>query len=112
MPTRLRLDTLWQHDSHILEQQFEFLRHTLGSTAFRAVVDEVLRNPHRRLEAEREERDISRRFKPGRGFAWQIAVASQRVVVPAAHPLQPIISSLPARVSVQSRFDFLDTAEN
>ena len=71
-PTRLRLDTLWQHDSHILEQQLEFLRHTLGSTAFRAAVDEVLRNPHRRLEAEREERDISRRFKPGRGFAGRL----------------------------------------
>lgn len=111
-PTRLRLDTLWQQDSRILEQQLEFLRHTLGSTAFRAAVDEVLRNPHLRLEAEREERDISRRFKPGRDFARQIAVASHRVAVPPSHPLQPIVQSLPARVSVQSRFDFLDTAEN
>lgn len=111
-PTRLRLSTLWQQDSHILEQQLEFLRYTLESPAFRAAVDEVLRNPHRRLEAEREQRSIARPFKPGRDFARQIAVASHRVAVPPAHPLYATIQSLPAQVSVPSRFDFLDTAEN
>ena len=52
-PTRLRLSTLWQQESRILEQQLEFLRHMLESPPFRAAVDEVLRNPHRRLEEER-----------------------------------------------------------
>jgi predicted component of viral defense system (DUF524 family) len=84
----------------------------LESIAFRAAVDELLRNPHRRLEEEREEVDLSRPFKPGRDFARQIAVASRRVVVPDTHPLHATIASLPARVSVQSRRDFLDTAEN
>src|ERR1035437_6534314 len=58
--TRLRLSALWRENPRILEQQLEFLRHTLESDTFRGVVDEVLRNPHRRLEAEREECDISR----------------------------------------------------
>lgn len=112
-PTRLKLDTLWQKDSRILEQQLEFLRYTLESSPFRSAVDEVLRNPHRRLEDNREERDISRPFKPGRDFARQVAVASRRVEVPEGHPLRNAgIRSLPARVSVQSRTDFLDTAEN
>ena len=111
-PTKLRLDTLWQQDSRILEQQLEFLRYTLESPAFRAAVDEVLRNPHRRLEDEREERDISRPFKPGRDFARQIAVASRRAAVPETHPLHATVQSLPARVSVPVRTDFLDTAEN
>ena len=111
-PTRLRLDTLWQQDSRILEQQLEFLRYTVESPAFRAAVDEVLRNPHRRLEDEREERDISRPFKPSRDLARQIAVAARRAAVPGAHPLHATIQSLPARVSVQARTDFLDTAEN
>ena len=111
-PTRLKLDTLWQIDSHILEQQLEFLRHTLESSPFRAAVDEVLRNPHRRLEDNREERDISRPFKPDRDFARQIAVATRRVAVPESHPLYSSIQSLPVRVSAQSRTDFLDTAEN
>lgn len=112
-PTRLKLDTLWQKDSRILEQQLEFLRYTLESSPFRSAVDEVLRNPHRRLEDNREERDISRPFKPGRDFARQVAVASRRVEVPEGHPLRNAgVRSLPARVSVQSRTDFLDTAEN
>jgi len=111
-PTKLRLDTLWQKNSRILEQQLEFLRHMLDSQAFLAAVDEVLRNPHRRLEEEHEERDISRQFKPGRAFARQIAMATCRVKVPESHPLHKTIKSLPARISVSSRTDFLDTAEN
>jgi Domain of unknown function (DUF2357)/PD-(D/E)XK nuclease superfamily len=112
-PTHLRLDTLWKEDSRILEQQLEFLRHTLESPPFRSAVDEVLRNPHRRLEDRREEKDISRPFKPGGDFARQVAVAARRVGVPEGHPLRSAgIVSLPARVSVQSRSDFLDTAEN
>jgi len=112
-PTRLKLDTLWQKHSRILEQQLEFLRYTLESSPFRSAVDEVLRNPHRRLEDNREERDISRPFKPGRDFARQVAVASRRMEVPEGHPLRSAgIRSLPARISVQSRTDFLDTAEN
>ena len=111
-PTKLRLDTLWQQDSRILEQQLEFLRYTLESPAFRAAVDEVLRNPHRRLEDEREERDISRPFKPGRDFARQVAVAARRTAVPETHPLHEAVQSLPARISVPVRTDFLDTAEN
>ena len=110
--TRLRLSALWRENPHILEQQLEFLRHTLESEAFRSVVDEVLRNPHRRLEDEREEREISRPFKPGRDFARQVAVAARRVKVPDTHPLHDIIPSLPARISVPTRRDFLDTAEN
>ena len=55
-PTKLRLDTLWRENSRIMEQQLEFLRHTLESSPFRAAVDQVLSNPHRRLEDKREER--------------------------------------------------------
>ena len=94
--TRLRLSTLWRENPRILEQQLEFLRHTLESETFRGVMDEVLRNPHRRLEDEREERDISRPFKPGRDFARQVAVAARRVKVPDTHPLHDVIPSLPA----------------
>ncbi len=110
--TQLRLDTLWQQDSHILEQQLEFLRHTLESSTFRTAVDEVLRNPHRHLMEEREAREIARPFKPGKEFARQVAVATRRVAVPPSHPLHATIPSLPAQVIAQSRIDFLDTAEN
>jgi predicted component of viral defense system (DUF524 family) len=111
-PTRLRFDTLWREDARILEQQLEFLRHTIQSPSFRGAVDEVLRNPHRRLEEERESRDIYRPFKAGKDFARQVSVAAQRVPVPQSHPLRARLASLPARIQVQTRADFLDTAEN
>lgn len=111
-PTRLRLSTLWKNDPHILEQQLEFLRHTLGSSAFQAAVDQVLRNPHRRLEEEPERRSISRPFKSNRDIARQISVASRRVAVPPHHPLHRTLASLPAHLTVKMRSDFLDTAEN
>jgi len=114
-PARLRLATDWKRHRTLLEQQLEFLRHTLESSAFSAAVDEVLRNPHRRLEDEPDERDISRPFKVGRGFARQVAMAAVRRSVPSNHPLRalhPQLESLPAKVTVRRKADFLDTAEN
>jgi len=114
-PTRLRLSSEWRENRAMLEQQLEFLRHTLESPTFRGAVDEVLRNPHRHLEDEREERPISRPFKAGKDFARQIARAGDRVALPATHPLRrlhPMLTTLPARVTIATRTDFLDTPEN
>lgn len=114
-PTRLRLSPEWRTNRAALEQQLEFLRHALESPRFRGAVDEVLRNPHRHLEDECEERSISRPFKAGKDFARQIARAGDRVALPETHPLRrihPTLTSLPARVSITTRTDFLDTPEN
>ncbi|MCX6365342.1 MAG: DUF2357 domain-containing protein [Armatimonadetes bacterium] len=111
-PTQLKLDTLWQKDAHLPEQQLEFLRATLESSAFRGAVDQVLHNPHRLLESEREQREITRPFKAGKDFSRQVAQAAQRVAVPHGHPLHAIAASLPAKVMVTTRRDFLDTPEN
>lgn len=67
--TRLRLSSEWRTNRGALEQQLEFLRHTLEAPGFRGAVDQVLRNPHRQLEDEHGERPISRPFKAGRDFA-------------------------------------------
>lgn len=111
-PTQLKLETLWQKDAHLPEQQLEFLRATLESSAFRGAVDQVLHNPHRLLENEREQREITRPFKAGKDFSRQVAQAAQRVAVPHGHPLRAIAASLPAKVTVATRRDFLDTPEN
>lgn len=111
-PTRLRLASLWREDSRILEQQLEFLRHILETPAFRGAVDEVLRNPHRRLEDRQEDRHISRPFKSGKHFTQQLGTAARRTALPSGHPLRGMMPSLPVRVAVQARGDFLDTAEN
>lgn len=114
-PTRLRLSSAWRGNRAALEQQLEFLRHTLESPRFRGAVDEVLRNPHRRLEGEREECRIGRPFKAGRDFARQVGRAGNRTAIPPTHPLramQPRLASLPTSVTVITRTDFLDTPEN
>lgn len=114
-PTRFRIASAWSSSRTALEQQLEFLRHTLESPRFRGAVDEVLRNPHRRLETEQEKQSSGRPFKAGRDFARQLAQASNRSALPSSHPLrraQPRLTSLPAQVSVTTRTDFLDTPEN
>lgn len=111
-PTRLKLDTQWHADGGFLEQQLEFLRYTLESVNFRAAVDAVLRNPHQRLEIDFEQRDIAKPIKPGRDFARQVAIATQRVAIPAHHPLHKTMPSLPMRLAVPVRTDFQDTPEN
>jgi predicted component of viral defense system (DUF524 family) len=114
-PARLRLTTDWKEHRAMLEQQLEFLRHLIESSRFRAAVDEVLRNPHRRLEEEREERSVSQPFKAGRDFARQVAISAKRQGLPEKHPLRqanPKLGSLPSQVSIRRKSDFLDTAEN
>ena len=113
--TRLRLSSAWRNNRALLEQQLEFLRHTLESTTFCGAVDEVLRNPHRRLEDELTDQPISRPFKAGKDFARQLSRAGDRAALPANHPLRtihPLLKSLPARIDVARRTDILDTAEN
>ncbi len=107
-PTQVRLDILWRQNTRVLEQQLEFLRHTVESVQFGAAVNEILRNPHRRMEDEREDRDISKPFKPDKLFVRQIEAASRRVPAPRTIGIE----SLPTSISVRHRTDFLDTAEN
>ncbi len=113
--TRLRLSSAWRDNPTVMEQQLEFLRHTLESAGFDGAVNEVLRNPHRCLEDDRQEQSISRPFKAGKDFARQIVRAGNRVALPEAHPLRtlhPALTTLPSRIHVIRRTDFLDTAEN
>ncbi len=108
----LRLDTLWQQDSRILEQQLEFLRYTCSSPPPFAPPWTrccAIRIAGWRMSAN--ERDISRPFKPGRDFAGKLLRVAPRGCADI-HPLHTTVRSLPARISVQSRADFLDTAEN
>ena len=107
-PTKLRLDTMWRLNVRVLEQQLEFLRFVLESVQFTAAVNQVLHNPHRRMEERREERDISKPFKPDKGFVRQMAMAVRRVPAPGGYDFD----SVPASINVRRKTDYLDTAEN
>jgi len=113
--TRLRLSPEWRTNPRILEQQLEFLRHTLESPVFRGALDEILRNPHRHLEDQIEEAPIGRAFRSNRALALQISHSRGRVALPEGHALRrmhPGLRSLPSHVPVAKRIDFLDTPEN
>lgn len=109
----LRLRSEWSRTPQSVEQQLEFLRHLLDTPEFDGALNEVLRHPHRRLEPEREIRDISRPFRAGKDFGRQIATARRRIAIHESHPLREYgVTSLPAKVSVTVRHDDFDTAEN
>jgi hypothetical protein len=113
--TQLRFSSEWRKNRGSLEQQLEFLRHILESGEFQCAIDEVLRNPHRLLENEQRVQPVGRPFKAGRDFARQVGKAGDRVALPPGHVLRNgsrAITSLPARIQVSVRRDFLDTAEN
>ena len=113
--TRLRFSSEWRKNRRSLEQQLEFLRHVLESGEFRCAIDEVMRNPHRLLENEHRSQPVGRPFKAGRDFARQVGKAGDRVAVPLGHKLRsglPAITTLPTRIDVSVRREFLDTAEN
>ena len=113
--TQVRFSSEWRKNRGSLEQQLEFLRHILESGDFQSAIDEVLRNPHRLLENEHRNQPVGRPFKTGRDFARQVAKAGDRVALPPGHKLRkgsPGITSLPSRIQVSVRREFLDTAEN
>lgn len=113
--TQMRVSSEWRRNRVSLEQQLEFLRHTLESSQFRSAIDEIFRNPHRILKNESRDQPVGRPFKAGRDLARQIGKAGDRLALPAKHPLRGCpspVHSLPSRVVVTVRRDFLDTAEN
>jgi predicted component of viral defense system (DUF524 family) len=109
-----RLESLWDKDSPLMEQQMEFLRHCLDSPAFSSAIDQILRFPHQRMERKHELRNISRAGKLDRAVVRQLTRGGgDRVAIPAGHPAHAAgLTSVPRQVEVSIGDDFRDTAEN
>lgn len=117
--SRMRLAPKFSPRPQNLQRQLEFLRAELTSRSFVAALQRVTAMPHQKLEAQWEERGISRLHRGGRDLARQIASATARVPLPAnSAPAQAMRalgiaeSSLPRVVSVRRQVDSLDTPEN
>lgn len=112
--TQQRLESLWDNDSPLIEQQLEFLRHCLDSPAFSSAIGQILRFPHQRMERKHELRNISRAGKMDRMVIRQLTRGGgDRVSIPADHPAHVAgLSSVPRLVEVSVGDDFNDTAEN
>jgi predicted component of viral defense system (DUF524 family) len=112
--TQQRLESLWDKDSSLMEQQLEFLRHCIQSPAFTSAIDQILRFPHQRMERKHELRNISRAGKMDRAIIRQLTRGGgDRVIIPAGHPAHSAgLTSVPRQVNVSIGDDFRDTAEN
>ena len=112
--TQQRLESLWNTENPLVEQQLEFLRHTLDSPDFAAAVDQILRFPHLQLERESEWRNFSRAGKIDRNVVRQLTQGGgDRVCIPETHPAFALgLTSVPRLVEVPVGSDYSDTAEN
>lgn len=112
--TQQRLESLWNTENPLVEQQLEFLLHTLDSPDFAAAIDQILRFPHLRLERESEWRNISHAGKIDRNVVRQLTQGGgDRVRIPESHPAFALgLTSVPRLVEVPVGSDYSDTAEN
>lgn len=112
--TQQRLESLWDTDSPLIEQQLEFLRHCLDSPAFGSSIDQILRFPHQRMERKHELKSISRAGKMDRTVIRQLTRGSgDRVPIPEDHPAFAAgLTSVPRIVEIAVGDDYRDTAEN
>ena len=116
---RMRLTPKFRTGPHNLQQQLEFLRAELTSRSFMAALQRVTAMPHQKLQAQWEERGISKLRGGGRDLARQIRGATVRVPAPAdGMPAQTMRAlgiaepSLPRVVLIRRQVDSLDTPEN
>ena len=104
--SRVSLAPNWRSkDLPSLGRSVEYLRETLESQEFYASIQKIMAHPHRRLEPEREERAITRHFRPDGGFVRQLWGSGPRLKIPDEHPLRnhPVFAirpTLPTQIKV------------
>lgn len=111
-PTALRFSPDPGNTFETIHQRFAFLRSLLGSRHFRDALHRITTHPHRKWEPEETVCDIRRGFRPDARSQRQLAKGARRVPLPAGHPLNGTVSSLPERITVQRTVQTDDTPEN
>ncbi len=100
------------HDPATLAQRFAFVRALLQSTGFDNALHRITTHPHQIWQHQKHERSINRGFKPSGKVLRQLAQGSRRVAVPATHPLNATLATLPEFITVTRATPTQDTAEN
>ena len=111
-PTSLKLSPEPGKSAETIHQQFAFLRSVLGSRQFKNALYRISTHPHRRWEPEETLCDTRRGFRPDSRSLRQFARGTRRVLLPVAHPLRNIVTSIPERISLFRIVQSDDTAEN
>ncbi len=100
------------NDPATVGQRFAFVRALLQNRAFENALHRITTHPHQTWLHEAEDRPLSRGFKPSGKLLRQLAQGGRRVNVPATHPLQSTLTTLPERITVDRATLTTDTPEN
>ncbi|MDB5003893.1 MAG: hypothetical protein JWQ34_2118 [Mucilaginibacter sp.] len=101
-----------RESSAILAQRFSFLKHLLTTRDFRYAIIQLLADPHIQLFTESNRRETAQGFRPSSLVLRQIRSASVRTKIPAGHPLNSKLPSLPSHLYIQTHVETSDTSEN
>ena len=99
-------------DARTAGQRFAFVRALLDSQGFRDALHRITSQPHQRWELQAQDQALARGIRPDRRTLTQLARGARRVPLPATHPLQGRLASVPERVTVWRAVHVEDTPEN
>ena len=111
-PVTQSLTADYNADPKTLYQRFAFIKSIIESEEFNDAVHKILSSPVTRWKETESEKDIRGVKKIGSKELRQVASASNRIKLPAQHPLYSTIQSLPAKLQVTSKTETVDTPEN
>lgn len=114
-PTSNTLSSDWNDQSApLIQQQLEFLRDLLNSDRFTLAIEQILHQPHYRIQHRDELVSTNRLKKVDRHAVRQLLKGGgTRQSVPSSHALyNKGIKDLPSRIFVPVGMDDYDTAEN
>ncbi|SDE33867.1 hypothetical protein SAMN04487996_104389 [Dyadobacter soli] len=99
-------------DPQTLYQRFAFVNAVLTNREFEIAFQKIIRNPITKWTGEEIEQDVRNLRKPDWKAIAQLATRGSRIVLPSHHNLKRRMASVPARISVSSKTDSVDTPEN
>lgn len=95
-------------------EQFSFVRSLLGSESFKAAIGKISSSPLTAMKDAEENRRTDSLRRMGRDIVRQFASGTNRIELPAGHPLRVagILKDIPRYVRVMSREETVDVLEN
>ncbi|MCF2486662.1 DUF2357 domain-containing protein [Dyadobacter sp. CY347] len=102
----------FNQDSRTLYQRFAFIRSILQADDFVGAVQKIIGVPVTKWSEREEMKDIRRIRRVDGRIIRHIAGSGNRMRLPASHSLFETLGTIPARVTILSKTESLDTPEN
>ncbi|MCF2506943.1 DUF2357 domain-containing protein [Dyadobacter sp. CY107] len=102
----------FNQDSRTLYQRFAFIKSILQSDEFVGAVHKIISVPVTKWSENEELKDIRRIRRVDGRIIRHMAGSGNRISIPASHSLFEKLGNIPARVTMFSKTESLDTPEN